>query len=302
MAPDSSGISRYLPLFLVFMSGIGFSIQTLFIKLLEERGFSATFRFIFSRGFIQLIIASYFILTDHSSDKPKLFGDSNRVRIILFCRSFFGYVSVAFSFLTVERLPVGDATVLVMLSPLFASIGAYFILGESWRCPELVATIISLAGVVFVARPPFIFHSGGSHDARYASADAVGVLFGMIASITAGLAYVCVRILGTSAKMPWYNVVFAQALGQVLFTVPNLYLVEGSMKLSITFIDVVLIIGGGFVGAWSQIAMTYGMQREKSASATAMRMSDVVFGFVWQVLFTSDSFSLLSAFGKIYDM
>ncbi len=211
--------------------------------------------------------------------------------------SFYGYLSLYL--LSISHININ-------------SIGAYFILSEPWRWPELVATIISLTGVIFVARPPFIFgcsggvgggvgDGDGDGDGRLCSADAVGVLFGMIASITAGLAYVCVRLLGTSAKMPWYNVVFAQALGQVIFTIPNLYLLEGSLKLSLTIVEIILIVGGGLIGAWSQVAMTFGMQREKSASATAMRMSDVVFGFMWQVLFTEDSFSILSAFGKERD-
>ena len=41
------------------------------------------------------------------------------------------------------------------------------------------------------------------------------------------------------------------------------------------------------------------MQREKSAAATAMRMSDVVFGFVWQSLFTQDPVSILSVTGAV---
>ena len=39
------------------------------------------------------------------------------------------------------------------------------------------------------------------------------------------------------------------------------------------------------------------MQREKSASASAMRTSDVVFGFIWQAFFTSDDVQLLSVLG-----
>ena len=45
--------------------------------------------------------------------------------------------------------------------------------------------------------------------------------------------------------------------------------------------------------------MTVGMQREKSASATAMRMSDVVFGYLWQLLFTADGVDALSIIGAI---
>jgi hypothetical protein len=51
------------------------------------------------------------------------------------------------------------------------------------------------------------------------------------------------------------------------------------------------------IGGPSQILMTIGMQREKSATATAMRMSDVLFGFIWQALFTSDTVSALSLLG-----
>lgn len=45
--------------------------------------------------------------------------------------------------------------------------------------------------------------------------------------------------------------------------------------------------------------MTIGMQREKSAAATAMRMSDVACGYIWQVAFTADKLSLLSLGGAV---
>ena len=60
-----------------------------------------------------------------------------------------------------------------------------------------------------------------------------------------------------------------------------------------------MLAAGGIIGAVSQIMMTLGMQREKSAAATAMRMSDVVFGFVWQSLFTQDPVSILSVTGAV---
>lgn len=39
------------------------------------------------------------------------------------------------------------------------------------------------------------------------------------------------------------------------------------------------------------------MQKEKSASASAMRMSDIIFGFIWQATWTRDSVSILSVIG-----
>eukprot|EP01034_Spumella_vulgaris_P028615 gene28615-35501_t len=193
---------------------------------------------------------------------------------------------------------MGDATVLTMLSPLIASIAGYFILGEPWRLPEFVATTVSLTGAAFVARPSFIFGSTENTDSDSHEV-ALGVIFALIAALSAGFAYVLVRMLGTVAKMPWANVCFAQALCQIVLAIPSLYLAGQVITFDLTGAEVGLIFLGGFIGAWSQIAMTVGMQREKSALATGMRMSDVVFGFLWQALFTTDEVSMLSVVGAV---
>lgn len=287
-------MESYAPLAYVFLSGIGFSVQTLIIKLLEQDNFKGSFQCILCRGSIQFILSSIFICNDNILPAPKLFGDTNYVRTILFFRSVIGYGGIAFSFLAVEKLPVGDSTVLVMLSPLFAAIGGFIVLGEPWRLPEFTATLISLTGVALVARPTFLFGNSGMHEIP---ANPVGVLFAMIASVTAGIAYVLVRMLGTVAKMPWANVCFAQSLGQIFLSIPSAYLSGQVFTVDVSRWQMLLIFSAGFIGAWSQIAMTVGMQREKSATATAMRMSDVLFGFIWQVLFTSDAISTLSIIG-----
>lgn len=287
-----------LPLFYVFLSGIGFSFQTLIIKVLAEQGFHGSFQCIFFRGFVQLLLASYFVYNDkdrQATGQPRLFGNTNYVRFMLFMRSFVGFGGIAFSFLAVELIPMGDATVLIMLSPLITSILSYFMLGEPWRLPELMATIVSLVGVVLVAKPPSIF--GGSTDES--SSFYLGVGYGLVSAVSAAFAYLFVRILGTTAKMPWSNVCFSQAIGQIVLSIPCLYLFGQRIELDIPLSQFGMLLLGGTIGAVSQILMTMGMQREKSAAATGMRMSDVACGYLWQVLFTSDSLSLLSLGGAV---
>jgi drug/metabolite transporter (DMT)-like permease len=300
-----SFITDRMPLIYVFMSGIGFSIQTLAIKVLSERGFKGSFQCVFSRGAIQFVIASCFVLWDRRSakegdEKVSLFGDTNYVRLIMVLRSVAGFFSIAFSFLSAEYISVGDSTVLVMMSPIIAAIASFFILGEPWYIPEFIGTILSVLGAILVAKPPFIFGSDvdtGNIDPKDFY---LGVTFGLSAALFAGFAFVLVRMLGTSAKMPWPNVCLVQALGQMSLSVPSLYIAgQKSFFLPITLTEVGIIFVVGVIGAWSQIAMTLGMQREKSAAASAMRMSDVVFGFIWQVLFTADKLSLLSLCGAI---
>ena len=286
-----------LPLFYVFLSGIGFSLQTLLIKLLAEQGFHGSFQCVFFRGFIQFILASYFVYYDEerrAGKGPPLFGSTSFVKWMLFGRAFLGFGGIAFSFLAVELIPIGDATVLTMLSPLGASILGYLILGEPWRLPEFFATVVSLGGAVMVAKPPFIF--GGETEG---SSFYLGVTYALSASVFASCAYIFVRILGTTAKMPWANVCFAQAIGQILMALPSMYIFGQHLSFDISLLQLGMLLLGGLIGAISQILMTIGMQREKSAAATAMRMSDVAFGFVWQVCFTSDQLSLLSLGGAL---
>ena len=305
-SPDSA-VYRYIqdrmPLIYVFMSGVGFSIQALVIKLLAEHGFHGSFFCVLMRGITQGIIASIFIYNDEDRLKPDgqpLFGNSSFIKMMLFLRAVIGYGSIACSFLAAEYIAIGDSTVLIMLSPMIASIASYFILGESWRWPEFVATFLSLAGAVLVAKPPILF--GTNDDSSITPHDMfLGVTLGLSAALFAGFAFVCVRILGTSAKMPWANVCFSQALAQIVLSVPNQYIAGQKFEdiFTITPYEGGLIFLGGFIGAWSQISMTLGMQREKSATATAMRMSDVIFGFIWQILFTQDPISYLSVLGAL---
>lgn len=195
-----------LPLLYVFLSGLGFSLQALTVKTLAEEGFAGSFELVFTRGCIQGLMSSVIIYFDAdrwAGQGPSLFGDSCHVRSILFMRSLVGYFGIAFAFMSVEYIPMGDAVTLAMLSPLIAAIAAYFILGEPWRMPELCATVVSLTGATLVAKPPFIFGREHTEDAgRFY----LGVTYALICAFSAGFAYIFVRILGTTAKMPWANV------------------------------------------------------------------------------------------------
>jgi len=281
-------------MFLVFLSGIGFSIQSLSVKLLEEHtGFNASFQIVFWRGFVQSIVSYILIVKFRTEAEPntEILGPTPYVKKILLIRALVGFGGIAFAFLAVERLPIGDSTVLVMLSPVWSTIFSFFILGEPWRLPEFFAMLLSLVGVVYIAKPAFVF--GGAE-----ALDVGGVLEALTASLCAGAAYTAVRMLGTTAKLPWWNVCFVQALGQWMLAIPGFFITQQFQVP--TMVELCVVVGTGFLGTWSQIAMTIGMQREKSATATGMRMSDVVFGFLWQVLFTHDNVvSFYSFFGAL---
>jgi drug/metabolite transporter (DMT)-like permease len=207
-------LAESLPLVYVSLSGVGFAVQVLILKLLEKTQYTRTFTIISCRGIVQSCMAGFIIYYERGQedgcirDSWKLFGDSWKARAILFLRCVLGYGGIGFAFFAVERLPVGDATTLLMLSSIVAAIGGYCLLGESWGVPELVGTCMSLAGVIFITKPSFIFHSAGSKGV--VSLDHVGVVFALCSAVCAGLAFVCIRMLGTIAQIPWENTALAQ--------------------------------------------------------------------------------------------
>jgi len=173
-----------------------------------------------------------------------------------------------------------------------SAILAALILKEPWESPELLATFISIIGAILVIKPK-LFLSGSS------SLRSLGIVYALLAALGSGAAYITVRMLGTSHKMPWSNVCFAQSLGQIFLSIPCLYLAGQNVDFNLTSHQYMLIVAVGVIGSLSQVAMTIGMQREKSATATAMRMSDILFGFIWQVLFTADAFDIYSVIGNV---
>eukprot|EP01038_Epipyxis_sp_PR26KG_P005171 gene5171-7198_t len=289
-----------VPLILVFLSGLGFSIQSLVVRTLSLQGFRASSQCIFSRGLQQFVISALFVYFDSDRQIPeknvKLFGNNYKITIIMFLRSSIGFTGIAFGFLAVEKLPIGDAVVLIMMSPFFSAILGVFVLGESIRYIEIFAGITSLVGVILVARPVFVF---GESDSFGPKVNMLGVIYALLGAFFAGIAHVLVRVLGTVAKMPWSNVAFTAGLGQVVFAYPTLYLTHEKLRFDLSLFQYILIFMAGFIGSWSQIAMTIGMQREKSAAATGMRMSDILFGFIWQAVFTSDKIQLLTIIGAL---
>ena len=245
-----------------------------------------------------MIISSYFIMSQDGAFSPSaLFGGSTYIRIILLLRSVMGYLGVVTFFASVQLIPVGDAMVLSMLSPFVASALSVLILKEPWYFHEVFCIVMSFGGAIFVVKPPFLFGSSSSVDS---SNHWIGVSYSILSAFSAGCAYLFVRMLGTSAQLHWSNVCFTHGLFNTLFSIPVSALVfQENLWSRLTWKHGWLVAMAGLVGGPSQILMTIGMQREKSGAATAMRMSDVFFSFIWQAVFTTDAVSGYSVIGAM---
>lgn len=223
-------------------------------------GFRASFQLIIIRGLIQAAVSLSIVeYNRRQGEKSSLFGNTAFVRAILALRALFGWAGIGFGFLAIEHLPIADASVLLMQSPVLAAILGFFVLGEPWKFPEFCSTVVSMIGVVLIARPHFIFDHFGQGEPQEEKYDSMGPVFGLLAAAGAGASFITVRMLGTSAKLPWANVGFAAAFAQALISIPVLYFSGQDIQFNLGLFEWSLLILGACVGTTSQLAMTIGI-------------------------------------------
>lgn len=90
----------------------------------------------------------------------------DEMSIHLSCTSFFGLFGIYYS---LDYLSLSDATTLTFVTPVCTGIFGAVFLSEIFGRREVCIGLLSLVGVVFIARPTFIFGERGIDDAEHAT-------------------------------------------------------------------------------------------------------------------------------------
>ncbi|KAJ3033816.1 hypothetical protein HK097_004713 [Rhizophlyctis rosea] len=158
------------------------------------------------------------------------------IRGLLFLRGVGGFAGMLCGWQALSVLSLGDATVIGFLSPVFTAIMATFFLKEPYELLDAVTGFLSLLGVTFIARPPFLFGwmnksetpvealspdtidlidtilSPNITDPNNITADIIppsadassarfmGVIAALIGAVLSSMTYILVRKLGTRAS------------------------------------------------------------------------------------------------------
>jgi drug/metabolite transporter (DMT)-like permease len=150
------------------------------IKLLSRTGFNGAVPSVLFNGVMQMLF-TISLARVKKDNEAVLFGIDKRTSLLLVGRSITGFFGMFLAFKATERLPVGDATVLSMLSPYFASFLAQFVLNEPLRYNEMIAALFSFIGAIFLSHPHFLFTENNQfHE------DSLGVVVALLASLASG--------------------------------------------------------------------------------------------------------------------
>ena len=91
------------------------------------------------------------------------------------------------------RLPLGDAGAIMFSSPVFTMVMSVFMLRERCGLYRLLISLVLVAGVVVVSRPPAIFGDPGADLKVKQSADVIGVLAAVLGALLSAWTTIIVK-------------------------------------------------------------------------------------------------------------
>lgn len=183
--PSLKGVRGSLQTFWVRNKGLAYMLlgqvfgclMNVTVRLLEIEGNKGKglhpFQILFARMGITFVLASGYMWYKKTPHFP--FG-LPEVRWLLFARGFGGFFGVFGMYYSLLYLPLADATVVTFLAPSLACWACSIFINEPFTRREQIAGLVSVVGVVLIARPTSLFAAiagGGDSPPASGNGDAI---------------------------------------------------------------------------------------------------------------------------------
>ena len=246
----------------IVLSALLFAGMNLFVKL---SGDLPVFQKVFFRNAVAAVIAFIILIKNKESLLPK----SGTGALFLLMRTLFGLTGVICNFYAVDRLVIGDASILNKMSPFFAVLFAFLFVKERPKLYQWLILAGAVVGAVFVIKPSF------------ADASFLPALAGFCGGVAAGAAYGCVRKLGMIGESRAYIVFFFSA-ASTLAVAPVMIADYRPMEL----LQLVYLLSAGVCAALAQFCITAAYTYAPPKDISVYDFSQVIFASLmgWMVL------------------
>jgi drug/metabolite transporter (DMT)-like permease len=260
----------------MLMGTLFFSAMSVFAKLAGER--LPTMELVLARVIVTLVMCWWALRSLPISP----WGNNKKLLLV---RGFAGFMGLSCYFYAINHLPLADATVIQFCNPMLAALIAVFALKEPLRGTAVVATVLSMAGVVLVAQPTFLFAAG-------TPLDPVAVVIGVVGAIFSAIAYVVIRRLGATEHHMVVVFYFPLVTGPAslpLLAVEGVVMPEG--------MEWLFLLGIGVAAQLGQIEITKGFKLETASRASAVTYLQIVLAYTWGILLFGEFPNMLSIVG-----
>ena len=256
---------------------------------------------LFARMIITYICCvAYMFVTKCVPDAP--FGPK-KLRKLLFMRGAFGFFGVFGLYFSLQYLSLSDAVAITFIVPMVTAFLAWVILHERYSLIEAACGIISLGGVILIAKPNFIFGESelsGDDSIESSSTEkrllASGV--GLIGVLGASSVYIILRKIGNDAH-PLLSVSYFALTCVLISFISIISLPSLSFAVPQNNYQWFLFFLIGIFGFLMQFSLTAGVQRVNAGRAALMSYTNMVFAIIWDLIFWGHLPGILSILGII---
>lgn len=284
---SSSSNKRWQPSQTGLLMAVGscfmFSLSSLLVKILRNIPSTELALFRFTCVFLP---AFPLAIAKGDSFFPKDY------RLILILRGIFGTAALLLQFYAFQHLPLGDASVIVFSAPVFVAIFARIFLKEKCSMFQAVVILLTIGGVTLITRPPWLF---GNLSHTYTSSEWKGVIAAFAGTIVAANVYVMLRAL----RHLHYSIILVDFAVIALIILPPLMLFFSQACLPQCGFQRWMILGIGFFSFGGQFLKTRALQLEEAGPVSVARTTDVIFAFLWQLIFFGDVPDSLTVLGTL---
>ena len=112
----------------------------------------------------------------------------------LLLRALLYWLFLACWWFALASMPIGDATTIVYVGPVFTATFAYLFLGERIDWSFYIVVVLDAAGLLLITQPTFLFPAAaGAAAAADDNSYYIGALSSFISAVVAGLLPICTR-------------------------------------------------------------------------------------------------------------
>lgn len=213
-------------------------------------------------------------------------------------RCIVGCLGLCLSFYAFRYMNLADASVIIFSMPIFVAIFARIFLKEPCGLFHVITIILTLLGVVLIAKPPILFSDPNKNDDGFTEENynVYGPISALGSTIFGANAITLLRAL----KGLHFSVVMTNfGFFSTIYTLLILFYLK-DLCWPACGRDRWLILAIAIFSFGGQILLTLALQIENAGPVSIGRSTDIVFAFIWQVLFFKESilnfYSLMGAF------
>lgn len=263
-------------IFCIIIAGFGFTLMSLFVKL---SGDLPSMQKGFFRNIIAVFISSIPLIKHW---KVINIPRNNTGWLVLISRSVFGTIGLVLNFYAISHISLADSSIIQKLSPFIIIILSYIFFKEEMTRFQVFAIIIAFVGITLIIKP-----SGNNIIS-------MGALAALLGALCAGIAYTCVRYLGTHNISGEFIIFFFSSLSSLML-LPYLIFDYRSM----TLYQISMLLLAGISATIGQYGVTFAYKFAAAKNISVFDYSQVLFSGIFGYMFFGEFPDFQSLIGYI---